>query len=95
MLKLLMEILRTDAIKGVIRKIIVKLVLKSINIRFFIVQMLIEDLYDHVVGPIFNWLTRKGLVIHDKKTGEITLKKIEKAKVDNDFKSYLANIGRV
>jgi hypothetical protein len=56
---------------------------------------IVKHLFDQVATPIIKAAVRKGFLIVDKTSGKIKVKKINKAKEDEDEDTYIDVIGSV
>lgn len=60
--------------------------------RIWLIKFLVENLYDQIAEPIVKAILIKGGYVYDRIEGNVLVKKIEKAKEENNETDYNAGI---
>lgn len=63
--------------------------------KAWLIKLIVTELFEEIAEPLLKLALRKGHFIYDKIDGEIKLKKIERAKNEEDEDAYTRNIGDV
>jgi hypothetical protein len=85
-------------LKGAAVKAALKKVLGSSSaggFRGWLVKFITVELFDELAAPVIKFSIRKGFLIYDKIDGSFKLKKINKAKDENNTNDYWDNIGSI
>lgn len=80
-----------DQLKGKLIKLALKKFLGSgaaVGFKAWIITFIISNLYDELAVPFFLYLKRKGLLLYDKRQGQILIKELKDAKASNDENRY-------
>lgn len=87
-----------DFFKGAAIKAALKALLGSATaggIKGWIIKYVVTELFEEVAEPLIKLSIRKGLLVHDKIEGKIKIKKINKAKDENDADTYWDTISDI
>jgi hypothetical protein len=85
-------------LKGEFVKLALKKILGSVafgGFKGWLVKFIATELFDQLGEPIIRYAIRKGQLAYDKAAGEITIKKVERAKENNDEDAYSDSISNV
>ena len=63
--------------------------------RGWLINIIITELFDEVVEPILNYAIRKGMLVADKLSGRVTVRKIKRAKENDKEDDYTTSISDV
>ena len=88
-----MELLKDKLVKAALKKILGSAV--TGGFKAFVIKFIAVELFDEVALPFFKFLRRNGFLQIDKTTGKVTMKKVERAKVEHNEAAYLNNISNV
>ena len=89
----LVEQLKDRAVKLALKKILGSVM--TGGFKGWIVKFIAEYLFEEIGEPIIKLSIRKGFLVVDKISGNITVKKIDRAKEEENEEDYADNIGDV
>ena len=88
--KNLIAFLKGSAVKLAIKKILGTAAMGGI--KGWIIKIIVTELFEEVAEPLIKLALRKGFLAYDKIDGSIKIKKLEKAKAENNETSYNSTI---
>ena len=88
--KNLIAFLKGSAVKLAIKKILGTAAVGGI--KGWIIKIIVTELFEEVAEPLIKLALRKGFLAYDKIDGSIKIKKLEKAKAENNETSYNSTI---
>lgn len=89
----LVEHFKDKAVKFALKKLLGSAM--AGGFKGWLVKFIAEYLFEEIAEPVIKLAIRKGFLVVDKISGHITVKKINKAKENNDEDSYVDSIGSV
>ena len=90
--KALIDFLKGSAVKYAVKKLLGTSTGIIGGVKGWLIKYAITELFEEVVEPVIKLAIRKGLLVYDKVDGKIKLKKLEKAKEENDEATYNSTI---
>ena len=88
--KNLIAFLKGSAVKLAIKKILGTAAMGGI--KGWIIKITVTELFEEVAEPLIKLALRKGFLVYDKIDGSIKIKKLEKAKAENNETAYNSTI---
>lgn len=88
--KNLIAFLKGSAVKLAIKKILGTAAVGGI--KGWIIKIIVTELFEEVAEPLIKLALRKGFLVYDKIDGSIKIKKLKKAKAENNETSYNSTI---
>jgi hypothetical protein len=90
--KALIDFLKGSAVKFAVKKLLGSSVGMIAGVKGWLIKYAITELFEEVAEPLINLAIRKGLLAYDKVDGKIKLKRLEKAKEENNEANYNTTI---
>ena len=82
------QLIRNAAVKAAFSKLITKLGWSATGFQGWLANFIVNHAYDYIAKPLVGLVIRKGMLVYDKVDGNFKLKKINKAKDENDTDTY-------
>jgi hypothetical protein len=80
-----------NQLKGRFIKLALKKLLGSgaaLGFKGWLITFIATELFEELAVPFLNYLKRKGMLVYDRTQGRIKVKKLEKAKEENNEDRY-------
>lgn len=77
--------LKKKAVKTIMLKIFGRVVGGPVG---YLVTLLVEKIFEHGIEPLVNELILRDLLLYDRKKGKVLVRKIQKAKDENNESNY-------
>ena len=91
----LLSFFKSEFIKQLTSKLIAKLGWSATGFQGWLAEFIVKNAYKYVAKPVAELMIRKGFLIYDKTAGKFRIKKINKAKEENDAETYWDNISDI
>jgi hypothetical protein len=88
--KALINFLKGSAVKLAIKKILGTAAVGGI--KGWLIKIIVTELFEEIAEPLIKLALRKGLLVYDKIDGNIKIKRLEKAKEENNETNYNSTI---
>jgi len=87
----LLQVLKNKFTETILKKVLGS-AMKIAGFKGWLLNFIITQLWDHVAEPMAKFGIRKGLLFYDKTRGIILVKKIKKARADNDEDDFNSGV---
>ena len=89
----MIELLKEKAVKLALKKILGNAL--AGGFKGYVIKWITVDIFEEFALPFALFLKRRGFLVADRATGEIIIKKVDRAKVEKDEAAYLDSISNV